>query len=59
MTIRIKITTILKSEIEGLSAQLKHFKMDAEGGAAVAVLMNKVIKALVGIIDELGPRYVN
>lgn len=51
MTIRIKIIQVLANEMGKQEKQ-----RNEEEEVAAAVLMNKVTKALVGVIDELGPR---
>eukprot|EP00624_Nannochloropsis_granulata_P006579 evm.model.NODE_49489_length_41668_cov_28.749687.3 len=59
MAVRLKIVKVLMKEVD------EHAKRREEGGtvakeaAAAAGLMCKVTKALVGIIDELGPRAVH
>ena len=56
MAIGNKLIKVLFTEAEGLHAQFQQGGAESEAAAAVAVLISKVTRALVGIIDELAPR---
>jgi len=56
MAIRGKIINVLTEKMDGLSAQLNEDNMNADAAVALAVLMIKMAKVLVGMIDELGSR---
>jgi len=59
MAIRIKIAKVLVEEVDKQAKRREEGGTVAKETAAAADLMCKVTKALVGIIDELGPRAVH
>jgi hypothetical protein len=56
MAVRSKIIKVLTTAVEEQVKQSKGDGVGAEGGAAAAELASKLTKALVDVIDELGPR---
>lgn len=56
MAIRSKVIKVLTAEVEEHVKQIKEDGAGPDEAAAAAVLRTKLIKALVGMIDELGPR---